>query len=261
MIIHSYLTDGFFPWAKLYLKSFKLYHGENIPIILCTRDLSNQQMEELYSLYSNVNIKNENIDIEAVSKSWGLPIKKVLKYKNQIEKVHITPESRIWKQFTSADQRIRSIYNSMLESRHEDYMIHSDIDMYFRGDLRDLFKLVRNNDISIRFRLKSSEHRKVMGGLIGFKVNDKVLKFMERWIYYLDVVPIPKRKAGYGQTSFYLAYKDLRNKYRWGDIPIMYISPWMKSDDKIWSANTTKGKTENLKICYADFEKLRNKKV
>jgi len=208
-------------------------------------------------LYSNLRIKNESIDIEKMSKEWGLSLKTVLKHKKQIERVHITPESRIWKQFTSADQRIRSIYEEIKSYSNEDYMLHSDIDIYFRSPITDLFELIKENEISIRFRLKSSISRKVMGGLIGFKINKKVFRFMERWIKYLDDVPIPKRKIGYGQTSFYLAYKDLKDKYKWGDIPIGYISPHMKADDKVWSANTTKGKTENLRIFRRDFEKCQ----
>lgn len=257
MILHSFLTDGFFPWAKIYLESFKFHHGEDIHIVLCTVNLSRNQINDLHGLYNNLNVINKFIDIQKVSDEWGLDLQTVLKYKEQIEKVHVTDEARIWKQFISADKRIRSIYDVMKIHKDKDYLLHSDIDIYFRTNLKRLFKLIRNNEISIRFRLNSSLQRKVMGGIIGFKLDEKVFSFMERWIKYLDDVPIVKRKEGYGQTSFYLTYKDFESEYKWGDIPISYISPHMKPKDQIWSANNTKGKTENLKRCYGDFDKIK----
>jgi len=241
MIIHSFLTDGFFPWAKIYLKSFKFHHGEKLHIVFCTVNLTENQINELHSLYSNLNVINKFIDIQEVSDSWGMDLQIVLKHKKQIEKVHVTDEARIWKQFISADKRIRSIYDVMKEYNHEDYLMHTDIDIYFRTNLQDLFTLIKNNEISIRFRLNSSLQRKVMGGMIGFEINNKVFNFMDRWVEYLDAVPIVKRETGYGQTSFYLTYKDFEFNYKWGDIPISYISPHMKPTDQIWSANTTKG--------------------
>lgn len=258
MIIHSYFTDGFFPWAKLFVESFKFHNGEKTPIILCTRNLNNEQIGELYDLHSNIKVHNEHIDLKDLAKSLGVKHKSLLKHKRQIEKDHITSASLMWKQFTSADQRIRTIYDVMKEYEGKTkFMLHWDIDMYIRGNLKDLYKIVKEHDISIRFRDKSKESRKVMGGLIGFKVDKHVFKFMKRWIKYLDDVPIPKRKIGYGQTSFYYAYRDLKDDYNWGHIPLNYISPSMRDKDKVWSANTKAGKTENLKKCRRDFKKCK----
>jgi len=257
MLVHAFLTDGFFPWAELFIESFKYHNGEDIPIVLCTRNLSNKQIHKLYSLHNNITIENEKIDLKRLADKFGISYNRLLEYKHQVEKMHITAESKIWKQYTSADQRIRSIYETMKKYTDQDFIFHSDIDMYIRTDLTDLFNLIKDNDISIRFRLKASTPRKVMGGLIGFKVNEEVFKFMERWEKYLNDVPIPKRKIGYGQSSFFFAYRDLKNNYKWGDIPQYYISPKMDQRDKIWSANTMKGKTKNLEICRRDFEKCK----
>lgn len=257
MIIHSYLTDGFFPWAELFVESFKFHNGEDIPMILCTRNLTEDQVDKLYSLHNNITIHNSHINLKKLAKKLGIGYEELLKHKRQIEKEHITRASLMWKQYTSADQRIRTIYEVMKENTHQDYMVHWDIDMYIRGKLDDLFNIVTTHDVSIRFRNKPREHRKVMGGLIGFKINDHVFKFMERWIKYLDDVPIPKRQVGYGQTSFYYAWRDLRKRYNWGHIPLDYISPLMRSEDKVWSANTKAGKTKNLKKCRRDFEKCK----
>ena len=257
MLVHAFLTDGFYPWAELFVESFKHHNGEDIPIVLCTRILNDDQINKLYSLHSNITVENKQIDLKRLAKKFGISYKQLLEYKHQIEKVHITTEARIWKQYTSADQRIRSIYEVMKKHTDQDFILHSDIDMYIRIQLGDLFDLIEANDISIRFRLNSSTPRKVMGGLIGFKINEKVFKFMERWEKYLDDVPIPKRKIGYGQSSFFFAYRDLKDDYKWGDVPQRYISPFMRPEDRIWSANNTKGKTKNLEICRRDFEKCK----
>jgi len=259
MILHAFLTDGLFDWAKLFVDSFRITNGFDTPIVLCTRNLTDTQVNELSSLQPNVIVKNEHIDLKKLSKEFGISYDELLKHKKQIEKVHITEEARIWKQYTSADQRIRSIYEVMKEHPEEDYILHSDIDMYFRKPLTALYELMNANDISIRFRLHTTtgDHRKVMGGLLGFKINNKVFKFMERWEKYLDDVPIPKRKIGYGQTSLYYAYRDFKEDFKWGDIPGKYISPFMKDDDVVWSANTYAGKTKNLAKCMADLDALR----
>jgi len=93
-----------------------------------------------------------------------------------------------------------------------------------------------------------------MGGLIGFKICEKTRKFMNRWIYHIDVLPLYKKPIGYGQTSFYLAYCDLENEIKWGYIPSKFISPRFLKTDVIWSGNTKAGKTKNLKVCMKDFE-------
>lgn len=259
MILHAFLTDGLFDWAKLFVDSFRITNGSDIPIVLCTRNLTDAQVNELSSSNEKVTVKNSHIDLRKLSEEFGISYEELLKHKKQIEKVHITEEARIWKQYTSADQRIRSIYETMKENPNEDYILHSDIDMYFRKPLVKLYDLMYVNDICIRFRLHTTTgpHRKVMGGLLGFKISPKVFKFMDRWEKYLDDIPIPERKIGYGQTSLYYAYRDLKDNYTWGDIPGKYISPFMKEEDVVWSANTYAGKTKNLAKCRADLGELR----
>ena len=131
--------------------------------------------------------------------------------------------------------------------------------MYFRIHLEQLFEIVRSNDISIKFRLKSKMSRKVMGGLIGFKLNNKTKKFMRRWIYHINALPLYKKPLGYGQASFYLAYCDLKDELKWGHVPSKFISPRFAETDVIWSGNSKRGKVRNLKICYNDFKEKKNK--
>ena len=260
MIIHSYLTDGLFGWAKIFVESFKFYHGIEHKIFLSTRDLNEKQEDELNSLYSNLHIKNKPLNLKQIADRARMPIEKIKQLKDHIEHNAVTKNTFIWKQAISVEDRYRtSILEAMKEHPNEDYLIHFDIDMYFRVHLKQLFDIVRENDISIKFRLKSKINRKVMGGLIGFKLNKKTRKFMDRWIYHIDALPLYKKPIGYGQTSFYLAYCDLKYDLKWGHVPSKFISPRFEDTDVIWSGNSKRGKVQNLKICYKDFKEKMNK--
>lgn len=261
MILHSYLTDGFYPWAKVFIKSFRLHNGNDTKIVLTTRDLSDEQVRTLTDLEKNIEVRNSPLDLEHMSSLSGVPVKQLKVFKKQVEEKHVTPASVIWKQFISVEDRYRnSIKEIMDDYRDEDFLIHSDIDMYVRGKLDPLFDLVRSNDISVRFRLDSVENRKVLGNLIGFKLGGKCDEFMDRWIYHIDAIPIKDKPVGYGQTSFYYAYLDTKDIYSWGDIPIKFTSPRMSSKALVWAANNSKGKTYNLGVCRSDMNEIKGGK-
>jgi hypothetical protein len=265
MIIHSYLTDGFYGWAELFVESFAFHHGHEHKIYLSSRDLTIEQADKLKSLYPNLVIRNKILDINAIAKRAKSTPENILKLKNHIENDAVNKKSFIWKQAISVEDRYKtSIIEVMKHFPDEDYLIHFDIDMYFRKPLTDLFEIIKSNDITIKFRLKSKLNRKVMGGLIGFKINKLTMKFMKRWVYHIERIPLYQKSLGYGQTSFYYAYMDLQDKLKWGNVPSSYISPRFKEDDFIWSGNTPAGKAKNLIRCRQDFNKRRknaNKKL
>lgn len=260
MIIHSYLTDGLYNWAEIFVESFRFYHGDEHKIFLSTRDLNDKQIDKLKSLYPNIHISNKPLNLNRIAKRAKLTVNQILKLKNHIENNAVTKKTFIWKQAISVEDRYRnSIVEAMKAYPDEDYLIHFDIDMYFRVQLEQLFEIIRNHDISIKFRLASKINRKVMGGLIGFKLNNKTMKFMHRWIYHIDDLPLYKKPLGYGQTSFYLAYCDLKDELKWGHVPSKFISPRFAKTDVVWSGNSKKGKVKNLKICYKDFREAKSK--
>jgi hypothetical protein len=260
MIIHSYLTDGLFGWAKIFVESFGFYHGTDYRIFLSTRDLNEKQQDELMSLYSNLHISNKPLNLKRIAARAKMSVRKIKDLKTYIENNAVTKNTFIWKQAISVEDRYRnSITEAMRAYPDEDFLIHFDIDMYFRSHLQQLFEIIRNNDISIKFRLNSKINRKVMGGLIGFKLNNKTKKFMRRWIYHIDTLPLYDKPLGYGQTSFYLAHCDLKDDLKWGHIPSKFISPRFAETDVIWSGNSKRGKVRNLKICYKDFKEKKNK--
>ena len=258
MIIHSYLTDGFYGWAELFVESFSEHHGYEHKIYLCTRDLTNKQVETLENLYPNIVVSNRRLNIEKIAQRARISREKVLKLKKHIENDAVTNKTFIWKQAISVEDRYKtSILEAMVNNPEEDYLIHFDIDMYFRKPLTHLFKIIRDNDISIKFRLKLKPNRKVMGGLIGFRLCEKTKKFMHKWVDYIDKIPLYNKPLGYGQESFYYAYRDMKDQFKWGDVPSNYISPRFQDSDFIWSGNTKAGKAKNLIKCREDFNARR----
>jgi len=258
LIIHAYLTSGFFPWAELFLKSFKYHNGEDMKVILSTRGLTRHQVTLLKRLYKNIDIQNKNFSIQEFAKKAGVTQSQLLKFKKQVEEEHVTERNKVWKLMIAADDRVKSVRDTLKKNLDQDYMFHSDIDMYFRGELTPLFDFIKQHEISIRLRLKSKPNRKTMIGIQGYKINRKSLQFLNRWIYHVERVSPKDRPMGYGQTACYYAYNEFKNKTAWGSVPRKFIAPQMKPTDIIWSANTINGKTENLKFCYQDFEEIKN---
>jgi hypothetical protein len=252
MIIHAYLTDGFYGWGELFLKSFKLYHGEEHKVFLCTRDLTESQIGNLKTLYSNIHVSNKKLDFGAIAERARLTVPELKVMKNCIEnEPGAVKLNFLWKQAISVEDRNRN-------SITEDYLIHFDIDMYFRKNLQELFDHIKNRDITIKFRFNKSEpRRKVMGGLIGFKICEKTRQFMDCWVHHIDAKPLYEKPIGYGQSSFWFAYCDMKNEIHWGDIELKYISNKFLDTDIIWSANTGRqSKQEILELCKQDL--MRN---
>jgi len=258
VIIHSYLTNGFFPWAKIFLESYKFHNGEENRIILSTRDLTNKQILRLNRAYSNLEVRNQFFNINKMAKKAGVTTKKLLRLKKEVEEIHVTQKNKVWKLMIAADDRVKSIIEVMKDYQDEDYMLHTDIDMYVRAPLTNLFNFIMDHDISIRLRLKSKPSRKTMIGVQGYRLCNKTIKFLETWIKYVDDIIPKNRPLGYGQTSCWYAYEDFKDKVKWGSIPRRYIAPQMKDTDIIWSANTKEGKTKNLETCYEDFKEIKN---
>lgn len=243
MLIHSYLTDGFFTFGKAFLLSFKQHHGESMPVFLTTRDLSEEQIDELYSIYDNLIVSNEKIDMERLSDRTGIGIKRLRKLKWQVENIHVKRESVIWKQFISVEDRYRNSLDDAF-SIAGDYLIHMDADSYIKKPLDPLFELVKNNDVSAIFKLGQKKIRlRIFACLLGFKVGQGAQTFLETWRKHIDAIPLIKKPQGYGQTSFYNAYRELeKSGIKWGRIPRPFVQPGFKSNAFIIQGNNGRRK-------------------
>jgi len=258
MIIHAYLTNGFFPWAKLFLESLKYHHGEEYPVVLSTRDLVGLKIEELHSSYGNLEVINKSFNIPKMAKRAGVSKETLLKYKKQIETSHVTQANNVWKTMIADDDRIKDIYQMIQTYRHQEYMLHFDVDMYFKKPIDELIELIKSNDISICLRLKSKPTRRTQISVQGYKLSDLTIRFVEDWIKNIDEVPVFKRPFGHGQAACYYSYMKFKDQLSWGKVPKKFLSPRMLATDVVWAANTKKGKENTIEIFNKDFMEMKN---
>ena len=270
-MVHSFFSDGLIEWAKLFLNSFKLYHGEDIKIVFSTRNVTNDQITDLKRIYENLDIYNENIPMNTIASEIGISKKEVSIFKKQIENGEVTKNNFRWKLFMSVKERYgRSIIEtiSMYRDTYK-YMLHSDIDMYFRNRIDNLFKLLTLNDICLRFRLNDkNEKGRICGNIIGFDLTkDAVEYFMFKWMEIINGLKIEQMPKGFGQISLYQTYlmfydDDHVNFGNIDDNSILSVSRNIESIDKgssIWEANTG-SKIDNLLYFREDFKQRKKQR-
>lgn len=252
MLIHTYFTDGFYEFGKVFIESFKNFHGEDMPMVVTTRNLSDDQIAEVKSMYKHITVLNKPINMKQVSKRAKKDIETLKKYKHEIEFVHVKNKGNVvWKQYISVEDRYRnSIVEAMKYAGNEKYMMHIDADSYIRKSLDPLFDLIKENDITLIFRLeRPKQNRKIFGTLSGYRLGPKSDLFMKHWIKHIDAIPLHKKPLGYGQTSCFYAYQDLKDSdIKWGTIPKMWVKSNLSEKSLIWSGNHARGKTETVKI-------------
>jgi hypothetical protein len=249
LMIHSFLTDGFYDWAEIFLKSFKYHNSTTHPIILSTRGLTSQHIESLESLYDNIIILNEDFDWELISDNFGMSISDIQVIKNEIESgERVTAENVIWKQYVSVEQRFR---NTILEVMGgNNYMLHMDIDHYFKNDITPLLNIIKENDICIKIREKD-----VAGGVIGFTINDRTKSFMNEWVNEIDKLDIKDKPRAYGQASLYNVYKRMKHDLKWFNITNdIFDVKGLEQDALFWSGGRIT-KKDALKEYKEDFKK------
>jgi|GEM_PF-3324119 len=257
MIVHSYFTDGMYDWAVLFLQSFKRHNGEIHPVVFSSRDISAEQIAALKAIYGNLEVRNRQIDYRALSERTGETIADLRRMKQETEHGKF---ALLWKQFISVEDRYRDSIVDVMKD-HADgghsHLMHIDIDMYFRDKIDPLRDIIESHDISILFRSEAEEkfaqeNRKVLGSLIGFRLGAEVMAFMEAWRRHIDSLPLVEKPVGFGQTSFYRAHLDMKDRFDWGNIPPEYADPSRRPTAPIWAGNRG-AKDSNLRLCQIDF--------
>ena len=110
MIFHTYLTDGYFEWAKLLIKSLKKTNGEDKAfVIVSSRNLKSEQCDELESLYKDLRVFNQNLDFDEMAKRAKVDKETLLRYKKKVENVSVDKESKVWKLMIAAEDRLKEI--------------------------------------------------------------------------------------------------------------------------------------------------------
>ena len=237
------MTDGFFNFGEALLKSFKEHHGEDMTFLLTTRDLDDRQIDRLYSLYKNLIVSNEQIDMEAVAKKAKTTVADLEFQKKQVEQSFVRARSVRWKQYISVEDRYRNSLQDAL-AICGDCFLHLDIDSFINAPLDPIFDIVESNDVSLVFRYGQPERFRIFGCVMGFKFGLEADRFLTVWRKHIDRFPLHRKPKGYGQTSCFRAYKELSgSRIKWGVIPKQYIGATFKPSILIRQGNDGRKKS------------------
>ncbi len=243
MLIHSFVTDGYYDFAVSMLKSFKTHHGDHIGFLLHTKDLNEKQILVLKNTYKELTIKNSETDWEWLTQQSGMTKNKLLKGKFEVEKLGTSYRSRAfahWKHYISIYSRykdaIADVFNFVSEGEH---VLHLDIDLFINRPIDKIFNLIKLADVSLLLRpTYTPEWRKVYGCIMGFTVNDSSREFMEKVREHILQPEFKEISKGWGQTVFWRAYNDLKKSdIRFAQIPKACIYKGFNKKSLILSAN------------------------
>ena len=260
-VIHSYFTEGYYEWAKLLVNSIRKSNGEDIKIILSSRNLDSKRIKSLEG--KNIVIINKDLDYNKLAKRAEIKTNTLMKFKKETEQVKINKNNWVWKLMISAEDRIREIREVANTLKQDDIMLNLDVDSYIRKPLDSWFKIISENDFTsiIKYdkQMKNFGYIKKKAYVIicciqGYNINEKSLKFLDRWMFYIDRVSPKYRPRGFGQITCYESFIELKDELRWGIIPPNSYSLSGKGNVTMWGAN--KGsKSENLERFRKDFNK------
>jgi hypothetical protein len=265
MLIHSYFTEGYFSWGKLFIESLKKSNGEENQLIISTRNLDQKRIDALYNLYKNLEVRNDNFNYNQMSKRAKIGQGKLMNFKNETENIKVNVNNKVWKLMVAGDDRIKEVKKIIGEFDGE-LVLHFDIDSYIIRPLDPWIKIVEENDFTSIFRIKRQVqkfgHVKRHNHAIcicfqGYNVNEKCRKFMDKWIANIDAVNPPERPKGFGQTTIYHAYLDMKDELKWGDIPKdqFSLTGYLKNKNAILIGANKGSKTDNLRAFRQDFKK------
>ena len=88
-IIHSYFTEGYYDWARLFIESLKKSNGQKHKLILSSRNLNDSKINQLKKLYKNIEIRNKDLDYKKLAKKAEINLDTLMQFKSETEKVKL----------------------------------------------------------------------------------------------------------------------------------------------------------------------------
>jgi hypothetical protein len=259
MLIHSYLTDGFFEMAKVFLQSLdQVSKPSHPPVWLDTRNLTTYQISELYDLYPGglLHIQNRMLPVREWANQLGISVKQLKQYKQQCESRFVSQRNKAWKLLTAGDDRVAAFYSVLFGDTPPpdnldwgqmgiNYIAHFDIDTLFRKPLGPTVpKLMEEADIWLKLRpghptLKA----RITIDCILVRPTDGVRRFFDEWRRQINRVEPKKRPVGFGQASCWFAFQKIKDykRFNYKTLPLEFGLPGRnKKDQIIWCGNVHK---------------------
>lgn len=244
MIIHSYFTEGYYGWAELFLKSLRKTNGDNLKVILSSRNLDMTRQAKISKLYPNITLMNKNLQYDRMAQRANISKQTLLQYKERVENIKVDKESKVWKLMIAAEDRLKEI--SWLLELYKEPILHVDIDTYVTKDISPILEVVENNDFTTRWRFEKQmkrdgcvkyENRATLISVQGYNGENNSRVFLRDWIDALCEVGPAKRPTGFGQTSCYRTYLRHKGYMKFGDVPPEFLSPQGFAGGILWGAN------------------------
>lgn len=213
-LVHSFITDTYLPWAELFLESLRISQNRIFDVRIDTYNVSENQKELLKNIYPGIQIYDQGHGFEEIAKLHGVNMSTVNQWRTEVAKGNTTDSNFPFKLFITVDKRFKGLQNVVDSARQEGYqfVIHSDIDIYFRKTLVPMLEMMKHYDVGFYFRKEENLDRlKTLAAFMVFKTNAKSKSFLEQWIKEIDSVPIHKRWRGFGQSTQYYAAEKCKN--------------------------------------------------
>lgn len=254
MLIHAYLTDGFVPMAKVFLKSLHRAMGSAAPLVwLDTRSVGPTQQLQLREQYPAelLHIVDRPIPMPEWAERAGVPVAQLREYKRQCEGRFVSNRNRVWKLMTAGDDRVQALYDLLWNldrkpRQHQpnwttipSFVAHFDIDTLFRRPLEGLPKMMEQANIWLKLRPgHPTVKARITIDCIFLRGTDDVRAFFDKWRRNIDRVPPPKRPVGFGQSSCWHAFTEVSEQLNYAQLPLTYGLPGRNGpDDVIWTGN------------------------
>lgn len=260
MIIVAYFTETYIKWADVFLGSLKKSNGEKYKVILNTRNLTQKQINYLKFLYKNIEINNEQLTLEKLSKRHNVPIEDLRESREDCNNPkRKTGKFRLWMNIIADDDRINAFYNIVRNCKTDEIFLQMDIDIMIRDNLIVMEKEAVKYDVGLSSRWRGNiytvntnvpldrEDSMINIGVLTFKNNKNGIKFLKEWTDNINNIPVKNRKGKWGQTAIFRAFRELK------DSGISYWRVGFQEDGKDAAWNTkllTTFKTKNKNELY-----------
>jgi hypothetical protein len=262
-MIITYCTDTYYRWAVLFLKSWRKTNNNSEKIHINTLNFNDKKIDYLKSIYDNLIIENEVMTFKNVCKRLDIDEEEFEQRRILIREGDRTGINRHVISFFASDKRVKNIWKTVNSYKHEPYFIQCDIDLLFRYPIPLEKWKAKSEDAGLRFKLgRKFECRKINIGFMFLKNNEKTVKLINDWRYFIDSEPLEdrtltdKNKIAWGQYPFYQAY--MKNPdLECFNISDSFFDNKYREPSHIWSANKRiKGNKTNTYLFFrSEYEK------
>ena len=222
VLFHTFTTDGYIAWAELYLESLRYVYGGDVNVRMDALNLSDNQIAVLKKINSRLDLRNIRKDYRQAAEEVGVDVNTFQSWKAELESGKLTDDNYLFKIYISVNQRYRNMQYVIEEAKNNKfkYLIHSDIDAYFRKNFDGFLNTLNTYDFAAYFRNKYKNSReKILGAFLAFNLEGNIDKFVAEWMRQIDAVQFRHRWRGFGQSALWYATENTKN-----DVKIINLS-------------------------------------